>query len=80
MRTLAREYERQARAYLEANSGQLEALHLPVSACLELVASALEFWITRMSMEGAYQVPDPLLERFPSDVRLLIRPHTRKAS
>jgi hypothetical protein len=80
MRALAREYERQARAYLEANAAQLEALDLPVSACVELVASALEFWVTRMSMEGAYQVPDPLLERFPRDVRLLIRPHTRKAS
>ncbi len=80
MRPLAREYERQARAYLEANAAQLEALDLPVSACLELVGSALEFWVTRMSMEGAYQVPDLLLERFPRDVQLLIRPHTRKAS
>jgi hypothetical protein len=80
MRAAAREYERQARAYLEANAAQLEALDLPVSASLELVASALEFWVSRMSMEGAYQVPDPLLARFPRDVQLLIRPHTRKAS
>ena len=80
MRSLAREYERQARAYLEANSAQLESLDLPLAACLELVAGALEFWVTRMSMEGAYQVPDPLLERFPREVQLLIRPHARKAS
>jgi hypothetical protein len=80
MRRLAREYERQARAYLEANAAQLEALDLPLAACLELVAGALEFWVAQMSMEGAYQVPDPILERFPREVQLLIRPHARKAS
>ncbi|MEP7104218.1 MAG: hypothetical protein ABI838_00035 [Chloroflexota bacterium] len=80
MRALAREYERQARGYLEANAAQLEALDLPVKACVELVVSVLEFWVTQMSMEEAYQVPDPVLERFPSDVRLLIRPHAKKAS
>ena len=80
MRALAREYERQARGYLEANAAQLEALDLPVKACVELVVSALEFWVGQMSMDEAYQVPDPVLERFPRDVRILIRPHTRRAS
>ena len=80
IRSLAREYELQARAYLEANSAQLESLGLPLAASLELVAGALDFWVTQASMEGAYQVPDLLLERFPREVQLLIRPHTRKAS
>jgi len=80
MRVLAREYERQARVFLESQSGELKKLGLPVGACVELVASVLEFWVSEQSLESGYQVPDPILEKFPKDVRLLVRPHTRKAS
>jgi len=80
MQVLAREYERQARAYMEGQSAVLQALGLPVSACMELIASVLEFWISEQSMVTGYQVPDPVLEKFPKEVRLLVRPHTRKAS
>lgn len=80
MRMLAREYERQARSYLESQHDELQKLGLPVGACVELVASVLEFWVSEQSLEHGYQVPDPILEKFPKDVRLLVRPHTRKAS
>jgi len=80
MKMLAREYERQARAFLGTRSGEMEGLGLPVSACVELIGSVLEFWVAQQSMEGGYQVPEPILEKFPQEVRLLVRPHTRKAS
>jgi len=80
MKMLAREYERQARAFLDGRSTEMEGLGLPVTACVELIASALEFWVAQQSMEIGYQVPEPILEKFPKEVRLLVRPHTRKAS
>ena len=80
LRVLAREYQRQAKAFLESQSGRLQGLGLPVPACVELIGSVLDFWITEPSMEAGYQVPDPILEKFPKEVQLLVRPHTRKAS
>ena len=50
-----------------------------MAPCVELIASVLEFWVAQQSMDAAYQVPDPILEKFPKDVRLLVRPHTRKS-
>jgi hypothetical protein len=79
MKMLAREYERQARAFLGTRTDELEGLGLPVAPCVELIASVLEFWVAQQSLDAAYQVPDPILEKFPKDVRLLVRPHSRKS-
>jgi DNA-binding CsgD family transcriptional regulator len=60
--------------FLEPRRATLDGLHLPLDACIELTQVALRHLITQDSAEFVWEIPDSVLERFPEDARLFLKP------
>ena len=63
-------------AFLEDHAAELARIGMPLDACRELVADMLEEWVTQRHA----RLPDisaKALDRFPADVRALLRPEVR---
>ncbi|TMC48179.1 MAG: hypothetical protein E6J14_12840 [Chloroflexi bacterium] len=73
LRRLGQVYAREANAFLERRARLLEQLHLPLDACRELLEAMLDAWIEQPDAEPP-EIPSPVLERFPEDVRVFLRP------
>jgi hypothetical protein len=73
---LANEYLRAAGTFLQENSRELEDLGLPVPAASELLDVAVQSWLRSSSTAPVFEVPDQVLERFPTAGRLFLRPES----
>lgn len=59
---------------LNARQAQLDALHLPMAACLRLVQIALDRFLDLGLTEADWEVPDEVLVLFPDDLRSYFQP------
>lgn len=75
LQSLSNRFLRQTEAFLEEHDDSLRELGLPVDAVLQATAIALDAFVQqRTAEETQFELPDEVLERFPSDVRELVRP------
>jgi hypothetical protein len=74
MATLAQRFVTDIREFLLAHQDQLDDLHLPLDACVELVRVTVQRLIEQPSAAVDWDVPDEIVVRFPDEVRLFFRP------
>ncbi len=80
LRQLGREYQRRLDEFFAARADELAAAQLPAEAVRDLIGAVLEDWIRRPSLGGGCRVPDAMLERFPEEVRVFLRPDSGQAT
>ena len=61
-------------ALLRERKAVLDQLHLPLEACIRLLAIAIERFVKQGLSESEWEVPDEVLALFPDDVRAYFRP------
>jgi hypothetical protein len=59
---------------LRQHTTLLSEIHLPEDACRELIRVALNRLVTQQAVDFQLDVPEVVLARFPSDMRLFFRP------
>jgi hypothetical protein len=52
----------------------LDQLHLPLEACVRLLAFAIDRVVSEGMTEAEWEVPDEVLTLFPVDIRAYFRP------
>jgi hypothetical protein len=52
----------------------LDELHLPLEACIRLLALSIDRFVQQGLVEAEWEVPDEVLLLFPDDVRAYFRP------
>jgi hypothetical protein len=67
-------------ALLRERKQELDELHLPLEACLRLLAIAIDRFAKQGLSEGEWEVPDEVLTLFPEDVRPYFRPRQAAGS
>jgi hypothetical protein len=67
-------YMKTAKVFFEERSAVLAEINLPLDLVLQLVDAALADFVGAKAIPGQYRVPDELLDRFPEDVRVILRP------
>ncbi|TMD45464.1 MAG: helix-turn-helix transcriptional regulator [Chloroflexi bacterium] len=61
-------------ALLRERKPVLDALHLPLDACLRLLGIAIDRFVQQGMSEAQWEVPDEVLALFPDDVQAYFRP------
>jgi hypothetical protein len=61
-------------ALLRERKAVLDELHLPLEACIRLLAIAIDRFVQQGLTESEWEVPDEVLLLFPDDVRAYFRP------
>ena len=75
LQSLCGRFLRQIERFLEEHDESLRELGLPSDAVLHAASIALETFIRQgTAADAPVELPDEVLERFPSDVRELLRP------
>src|SRR6202022_21490 len=59
---------------LRERKAALDELHLPLEACIRLLAIAIDRFVQQGLNESEWEVPDEVLVLFPDDVRAYFRP------
>jgi hypothetical protein len=59
---------------LRERKAVLDELHLPLEACIRLLAIAIDRFVQQGLDESEWEVPDEVLTLFPDDVRAYFRP------
>ena len=59
---------------LRESKAVLDELHLPLEACIRLLAIAIDRFVQQGLNESEWEVPDEVLTLFPDDVRAYFRP------
>ena len=59
---------------LRERKAVLDELHLPLEACIRLLAIAIDRFVQQGLNESEWEVPDEVLTLFPDDVRAYFRP------
>jgi hypothetical protein len=67
-------YMKTAKVFFEERSAVLTEINLPLDLVFQLVDAALADFVGAKAIPGQYRVPDELLDRFPEDVRVILRP------
>ena len=60
--------------FLEDRADELEAVHLPLDVTRDVIRAALDAMLTQETTETRFRITDEMLERFPAEVRALLRP------
>jgi hypothetical protein len=63
-------------ALLRERQAVLDRIHLPLEACVRLLAMAMDRVVQQGVTETEWEVPDEALELFPVDIRAYFRPRT----
>jgi hypothetical protein len=63
-------------ALLRERQAVLDRLHLPLEACVRLLAMAMDRVVQQGVTETEWEVPDEVLALFPVDIRAYFRPRT----
>jgi hypothetical protein len=61
-------------ALLRERQAMLDRLHLPLDACVRLLAMAIDRVVQQGMTETEWEVPDEVLRLFPVDIRAYFRP------
>jgi DNA-binding CsgD family transcriptional regulator len=81
MQALAAQLQEHLASVLEEHKEDLDAVHLPVKACMRLIRDSLDRLIDDPLPAGDWRVSDETLAMFPEDVRALLKPSSpREAS
>jgi hypothetical protein len=73
---VVQDFMTKATALLRERQGLLDRLHLPLEACVRLLALAIYRVVQQGTTETEWEVPDEVLTLFPADIRAYFRPRS----
>jgi hypothetical protein len=78
LQAVADDFMTKVTALLHEREAMLDQLHLPLDACVRLLAMAIDRVVQQGTSEAEWEVPDEILALFPDDIQAYFRP--RQAS
>jgi hypothetical protein len=76
LQSVVEDFMTKVTALLRERQAVLDRLHLPLDACVRLLAMAMDRVVQQGVTETEWEVPDELLKLFPIDIRAYFRPRT----
>jgi hypothetical protein len=74
LQAVVEEFMTKMTARLRERQAVLDRLHLPLEACVRLLAMAIDRVVQQGMTETEWEVPDEVLTLFPADIRAYFRP------